>query len=98
MGRREISFYKEIYKNAKDRQMHPMSIYRLVERAFGTAALGYRLHKSEDLKIDAKNFARTAEKMGKVLGKKIQEMWKSLYENFELQVSNGDIDEWFSFL
>ena len=47
---------------AKDRDMHLMSLYRLIERAFGTAALGYQLHKAEDLKIEGQNFAKTAEK------------------------------------
>ena len=93
MCRKEIRCYKQIYKIAKDKNMHPISVFRLLERAFGTASLGYQLYEAEDLKNDGKNFARTAEKFGKILGKMLVNkgvpgIWKLMYEEFELQMSH----------
>ena len=93
MCRKEISRYKQIYKMAKNKKMHKISIFRLLERAFGVATLGYQLYKVEDLKNDGENFAKTAEKFGKILGrmlvnKGVPGFWKPLYETFELQMSH----------
>ena len=91
MCRKEISCYKQIYKIAKDKKINSASIFRILERAFGAASLGYQLHEVDDLKNDAINFARTAEKFGKILGKirlnrGVPDFWKTLYEALELQM------------
>lgn len=87
--RREVACYKQIYKIAKDKNVQPISLFKLAEKAFGAATLGYQLYKTADLKNDAENFAKTAEKFGKILGKDLvmkgkPDYWKQKYEKFEL--------------
>ena len=43
--RREIAHYKQIYKIAKDKNVQLISLFKLLERAFGAATLGYQLHQ-----------------------------------------------------
>ena len=81
--------------------MHLMSLYRLIERAFGTAALGYQLHQAEELKIEGQNFAKTAEKFGRMLGEGVPELWKKFYEHFACQILDQvdqEMTEWLSIL
>ena len=90
--RREIRCYRQIYKLAKDKKLRPISLFRVIERAFATASLGYQMYKAEDLQHDCENFARAAEKFEKILGKVlvnkgITDFWKPFYENFELHMS-----------
>ena len=40
----------------------------MLEQGFGAATTGYQLYKSTDLKIDAMNFSKAAEKFGNILG------------------------------
>jgi len=87
--RRELKCYRQIYKLAKDQNLRPISLFRVVERAFATGSLGYQLYKTEDLKIDCEQFAKAADKFGKILGKDLvnrgtPDFWKTIYENFEL--------------
>ena len=68
--------------------MRPISLFRIVERAFGAASLGYQLYKEDDLKTEGENFAKVAEDFEKILGKglvnkAIPNFWKHHYENFE---------------
>ena len=40
----------------------------MLEQGFGATTTGYQLYKSTDLKIDAMNFSKAAEKFGNILG------------------------------
>ena len=60
----------------------------MVNRAVGVAILGYQMYKTLDLKTDAKNFAKTAEKFQKTLGKELvtkglPDYWKQKYEKLD---------------
>jgi len=87
--RREISHYKQIYKIAKDKNVQLISLFKLLERAFGAATLGYQLHQVADLKNDAEVFAKAAEKFGEKVGKDLvtrgkPDYWKQKYEKLDL--------------
>ena len=67
--KKEISLYKKMYKIGKTQKIQPYFLYVLLKRgAFATARFGYQLYKDTDLKMDAENFAKEAERFGKYLG------------------------------
>ena len=81
--RREIACYKQIYKIAKDKNVQLISLFKLLERAFGAASLGYQLYKEDSLKTEGENFAKVAEEFEKILGKglvnkAIPNFWKRI--------------------
>ena len=87
--KREINCYKQIYKVGKIQKIQPFFLYKIIERGFETAAFGYTLHKTIDLKVEAEKFAEAAEKIGHILGDNIVNLedpnyWKKRYQNFEI--------------
>ena len=64
----EINCCKKMYKHGKSQNIHPYFMWLLTERAFDTARFGYKVHRSANLKREAENFARGAEKFGNILG------------------------------
>ncbi len=91
--KKEISLYKQLYKIGsqkvgKKQKVQPYSLFNLLNLAFDTASLGYQLHKDVDLKMEAVNFAKAAEKFGKFVGEAVVNQgkpnyWKEIYENYE---------------
>jgi len=69
--RKEVICYKKLYNVGKSQNIQPYSLYLILHRGFLAAAFGYQMYKADDLKIDAMNFAKTAEKFGKILGNEI---------------------------
>ena len=69
--RKEVICYKKLYNVGKSQNIQPYSLYLILHRGFLAAAFGYQMYKADDLKIDAMNFAKTAEKFGKFLGNEI---------------------------
>jgi len=69
--REEIDIYKKMYKDGKLKKIYPYYLFHLLERAFDAAKYGYLLYRSDDLKIEAENFAKAIEKFGKILGENI---------------------------
>jgi len=68
MCRREISCYRKIYKIAMEKNMQQISMFKLAKKASGVATLGFRLYNVADLKWDAENFARAADRIGRTFG------------------------------
>ena len=87
--KREVSLYKQLYKIGKTQKIQPYFLYVLLEQgAFDTARFGYQLYMDADLKMDAENFAKAAEKFGKFLGNAFvtggkPNYWEEIYENYE---------------
>ena len=55
--------------------------------------MGYQLYKAADLKIDAENFAKSAENCGHFLGYELvtrgnPNYWKQKYQDFEKWLSS----------
>ena len=102
MCRKEIQCYRKMYKYAQEKNMRPISLFRIVERAFGAASLGYQLYKEDSLKTEGENFAKVAEEFEKILGKglvnkAIPNFWKHHYENFEKIMTDrayGGVYQW----
>ena len=63
--------YKQLYKVGRDQNIQPYSLYMVLDKGFVAARTGYQLYKTADLKIDTMNFAKAAEKFGKILGNEI---------------------------
>merc|ERR1719483_266291 len=68
---KEVNCYKQLYKVGKVQKIQPILLYNILDRGFFTALFGYQLYKTAELKIDARNFAKAAEKFGKILGNDI---------------------------
>jgi len=86
--KKEVSLYKEMYKVGKIQKIQPYFLFILLDRAFDTATFGYQLYKDADLKMDAVNFAKAAEKFGKFVGDAVVTLgkpnyWKEVYQNYE---------------
>ena len=86
--KREVSLYKQLYKVGKTQKIQPYILYNLLDRAFEIASFGYQLYKDADLKMDAVNFAKAAEKFGKFVGEAVvtrgkPNYWREIYENYE---------------
>ena len=84
--RKEVVCCKQLYKVGKSQKIQPMSLYKVLDRGFFTALIGYQLYKTADLKIDARNFAKAVEKFGKILGDDIvfggkPNYYKQFYKN-----------------
>ena len=74
--RKEVICYKQLYKVGRSRNIQPYFLYSMLDKGFSVATFGYQMYKNcpeltEDLKIDAMNFAKAAEKFGKILGTEI---------------------------
>ena len=85
-NRKEVNCYKQLYKVGKSQKIQPMSLYKVLDRGFFTALIGYQLYKTAELKIDAMNFAKAVEKFGKILGNDIvfpdnRNYYKHHYQN-----------------
>ena len=86
-SRKEINCYKQMYKIGKTQNIQPIDLYLVLDRGFFAAIFGYQLYKAADIKIDARNFAKAAEKFGKILGKEIiktrenPNYYKQYYQN-----------------
>ena len=71
--RKEVSCYKQLYKLGRSKNIQPYFLYSILDKGFSVATFGYQMYKNcpeltKDLKIDAMNFAKAAEKFGKILG------------------------------
>ena len=94
--KKEVSLYKQLYKIGKTQKIQPYDQYvLLVQGAFDAARFGYQLYKDADLKMDAENFAKAAEKFGKILGNAVvtrgkPNYWKEIYQNYEKWIRNWD--------
>ena len=96
--KKEVSLYKQLYKIGKTQKIQPYFLYNLLDQqAFDTASFGYQLslYRDADLKIDAENFAKAAEKFGKILGNAVvtrgkPNYWKEIYQNYEKWIRNWD--------
>ena len=80
--------HKQMYKIGKDIGVQSIYLFNTIEKAFEVATFGYQLYWTEDLKSDAENFAKAAEKFGKVIGDALvtggkPTYWKEKYENLE---------------
>ena len=89
---KEVNCYKQLYKVGKSQKIQPMSLYKVLDRGFFTALIGYQLYKTADLKIDARNFAKAVEKFGKILGDDIVFGGKPNYEYYK-QFYKNSIDK-----
>ena len=69
--KKEIMCYKQLYKVGKDQNIQPYFLFLMLDKGFHAATTGYLMFKDTDLKIDAMNFGRAAEKFGKLLGNEI---------------------------
>ena len=90
--------YKEIYKVGKTQKIKPYFLYNLLYRAFETATFGYLWYKDADLKMDAMNFAKAAEKFGKFVGDAVvfrgkPNYWKEIYQDYEKWLRNPTLHE-----
>ena len=77
-----------MYKIGKDIGVQPIYLYHILDDVFDVAAFGFQLYGTADLKSDAENFAKTADKFRKVLGEDLvtggkPTYWKEKYKNFE---------------
>ena len=84
----EVSLYKKMYKVGKTQKIQPLVLYKLLDRAFEIASFGYQLYKDADLKMDAVDFAKAAEKFGKFVGDAVvtrgkPNYWQEIYQNYE---------------
>ena len=71
--RKEVFCYKQLYKLGRSKNIQPYFLYSILDKGFSVATFGYQMYKNcpeltEDLKMDAMNFAKAAEKFGKILG------------------------------
>jgi hypothetical protein len=69
--KKETVCYKQLYKVGKDQNIQPYFLFLMLYKGFRAATTGYILYKAADLKIDAMNFGKAAEKFGKLLGNDI---------------------------
>ena len=84
--RKEVICYLELFNVGKSQNIQPYSLYLIVHQGFLAAAFGNQMYKADDLKIDAMNFAKAAEKFGKILGNEIvtqgnPNVYKEIYKN-----------------
>ena len=80
-------------KAGRKNQIQPLFMFKILNRAFDVATMGFQLHKAPDLKIDAENFAKSAENFGELLGYEFVTRgntyyWKERYQNFENWLSS----------
>lgn len=93
--RRDLACLKQLYKLGKEKKSHPECLFKILELGYHAASFGYFLSRnskqqelSEAFEIEAVNFAKTAEKFGKILGKEYvePEMWRKIHQNFREMV------------
>ena len=88
---RNIVCYKQLYKVGKVQKLQPILLYNILDRGFFTALVGYQMYKTAELKIDAGNFAKAAEKFGKIMGNDI--VFKPDGLNYYKQHYQNEIDK-----
>ena len=74
--KKEVICYKQLYKLGRSQNIQPYFLYSMLDKGFSVATFGYQMYKNcpeltKDLQIDAMNFAKAAEKFGKILGTEI---------------------------
>ena len=89
--RKEVNCYKQLYKVGKVQKLQPILLYNILDRGFFTALVGYQMYKTAELKIDAGNFAKAAEKFGKILGNDV--VFKPDGLNYYKQHYQNEIDK-----
>jgi len=89
-SRRQIECYKELYRHGKAKKVHPMGLFCILKEGFASAVAGYVHNRTEEFKIEAENFAKTADKFDKFVGSQVvthghgrPDFWKQRYQNFE---------------
>ena len=90
-NRKEVNCYKQLYKVGKVQKLQPILLYNILDRGFFTALVGYQMYKTAELKIDAGNFAKAAEKFGKIMGNDI--VFKPDGLNYYKQHYQNEIDK-----
>jgi len=88
---KEVNCYKQLYKVGKVQKLQPILLYNILDRGFFTALVGYQMYKTAELKIDARNFAKAAEKFGKILGNDV--VFKPDGLNYYKQHYQNEIDK-----
>merc|ERR550534_1726806 len=88
---KEVTCYKQLYKVGKVQKLQPILLYNILDRGFFTALVGYQMYKTAELKIDAGNFAKAAEKFGKILGNDV--VFKPDGLNYYKQHYQNEIDK-----
>ena len=88
---KEVNCYKQLYKVGKVQKLQPILLYNILDRGFFTALVGYQMYKTAELKIDAGNFAKAAEKFGKIMGNDI--VFKPDGLNYYKQHYQNEIDK-----
>ena len=67
--RKEVNCYKQMYNVGKSQNIQSYFLFTLLDKAaFDTAMFGYQLYGDANLKMEAENFAKAAEKFGKFVG------------------------------
>ena len=90
-NRKEVNCYKQLYKVGKVQKLQPILLYNILDRGFFTALVGYQMYKTAEFKIDAGNFARAAEKFGKIMGNDV--VFKPDGLNYYKQHYQNEIDK-----
>ena len=80
-----------MYKIGKTQNIQPIDLYLILDQGFFAAIFGYQLSKAADIKIDARNFAKAAEKFGKILGNDV--VFKPDGLNYYKQHYQNEIDK-----
>ena len=88
---KEVNCYKQLYKVGKVQKLQPILLYNILDRGFFTALVGYQMYKTAEFKIDAGNFARAAEKFGKIMGNDV--VFKPDGLNYYKQHYQNEIDK-----
>jgi len=90
---KEIARLKQLYTLGKKKKCHPEYLFKMVEHGYHQASIGYVLSPNakqrETFEKEAVNFAKAAEKFGKILGKEYvePELWKKFHQNFRTMVN-----------
>jgi len=69
--RQEMMCYKKLYNVGKEQKIQPYFLFMMLHKGFAAAGTGYQLYKAIDLKNDAMDFAKAAEKFENILGKDV---------------------------
>jgi len=87
-SKREVEIYKELFTKGRAKKVQPLCLFEILDKGFDAATQGYLNNKTEYFKLEAKNFAKAADKFEKCLGSKVvtvgyPDRWKQKYQNFE---------------
>jgi len=90
---KQIAFLKQLYTLGKKKKCHPEYLFKMVEWGYHQATFGYILSpdtkQRETFEKEAVNFAKAAEKFGKILGKEYvePEFWRKFHQNFRAMLN-----------